>query len=154
MDIVRVRPFNYIGPGQSDRFVASSFARQIAQIEAGLRNATIAVGNLEAQRDFTDVRDMVAAFELALRDGVTGSVYNVGTGTAVPIRTLLDVLVSHCRIHVDIQVDPGRLRQSDPPVSICDATCFRERTGWEPRVPLETTLEDTLRFWRDRVSGA
>ncbi len=153
LDIVRVRPFNYIGPGQSDRFVASGFARQIAEIEAGLFDPSIATGNLEARRDFTDVRDMVAAFELALAAGEAGAVYNIGRGEAVSIRTLLDLLIRRSRVPVNVHVDPARLRQADPPVSVCDATRFRERTGWEAKIPLERTLDDTLRYWRDRVSA-
>ncbi len=153
LDVVRVRPFNYIGPGQSDRFVAASFARQIAEIEAGLREPSIATGNLEARRDFTDVRDMVAAFELALSAGETGAVYNVGRGVAVPIQALLDLLIRRSRVRVDVHVDPARLRQADPPVSICNATAFRKRTGWEAKLSLDTTLDDILRYWRDRVSA-
>jgi GDP-4-dehydro-6-deoxy-D-mannose reductase len=153
LDIVRVRPFNYIGPGQSDRFVTASFARQIAEIEAGKRDAYLSAGNLEARRDFTDVRDIVAAFELAMSRGEAGSAYNVGRGVAVPIRTLLDLLVSRSRVPVKVHVDPSRLRRADPPVSICDPTAFRQRTGWEPTLALGSTLDDTLRYWRDRVGA-
>jgi GDP-4-dehydro-6-deoxy-D-mannose reductase len=154
LHIVRVRPFNYIGPGQSERFVAASFAKQIAAIEAGLHESSLSVGNLESRRDFTDVRDMVAAFELALSRGEAGAAYNLGRGVAVPIRTLLDLLVSRSGIRIRVQVDRDRMRQADPPVSVCDATCFRERTGWEPKLPLRTTLDDTLQYWRDRLRAA
>ncbi len=153
LDVVRVRPFNYIGPGQTDRFVTASFARQIAEIEAGLREPSIATGNLEARRDFTDVRDMVSAFALGLEAGEAGAVYNVGSGNAVPIRTLLDLLISRTSGRVHVHVDPARLRQSDAPVTVCDPRCFQRRTGWRPEIPLATTLDDTLRYWRDRVSA-
>jgi GDP-4-dehydro-6-deoxy-D-mannose reductase len=153
LDVIRVRPFNYIGPGQTDRFVAASLARQIAEIEGGRREPLLSVGNLKAQRDFTDVRDMVAAFELALRRGEKGEAYNVGSGIAVPIRALLDLLVSLSAVPISVQIDPSRIRQVDPPVSVCDPIRFRERTGWEPTLTLERTMEDTLRFWRDRVGA-
>jgi GDP-4-dehydro-6-deoxy-D-mannose reductase len=151
--VVRVRPFNYIGPGQTDRFVTASFARQIAEIEAGFHEPSIATGNLEARRDFTDVRDMVAAFVLALECGAAGAVYNLGSGIAVPIRTLLDLLISRTGRRVNIHVDPARLRQADAPVTVCDPRCFQDRTGWKPKIPLATTLDDTLHYWRDRVSA-
>jgi GDP-4-dehydro-6-deoxy-D-mannose reductase len=153
LDIVRVRPFNFIGPGQSDRFVTASFAKQIAEIEAGQREPVLSVGNLEARRDFTDVRDMVAAFELALSRGEAGAAYNVGSGVAVQIQTLLDSLLSRSTTPVSVHIDQGRMRRVDPPVSICDATSFRKRTGWEPRLALGTTLEDTLRYWRNRMKA-
>ncbi len=148
LDIVRVRPFTHIGPGQSVRFVAASFARQIAEIERGLRPPVIEVGNLEARRDFTDVRDMVRAYELALAKGEPGSVYNIGRGSAVAVRTLLDVLLSQSRTAIDVRVEASRLRQVDAPLQVCDARKFRERTGWEPRIPLEQTLVDILEYAR------
>jgi GDP-4-dehydro-6-deoxy-D-mannose reductase len=151
LDVVRVRPFNYIGPGQSDRFVASSFARQIAEAEAGRRAPELSVGNLGAQRDFTDVRDMVAAFDLALSHGETGAAYNVGRGEATSIQQLLDLLRARSQVPISVRVDSSRLRPSDAPVSICDAHRFRERTGWQPTFTLAATLDDTLRYWRHRL---
>lgn len=153
LHIVRVRPFNYLGPGQSDRFVAASIARQIAEIEAGEREPFVSVGNLDAQRDFTDVRDMVVAFELALRCGEPGRAYNLGSGVAVSIRALVDRLLARSVVPVQVRIDPLRLRPADPSVSVCNPTLFRQRTGWEPRISLDASLEALLRYWRDRVGS-
>ncbi|MGE5140857.1 MAG: GDP-mannose 4,6-dehydratase [Rudaea sp.] len=150
---VRLRPFNHSGPRQNDRFVASDFAKQIAEIEAGEREPVIHVGNLEASRDFTDVRDMVRAYVLALERGVPGEVYNVGSGRAYSIRQLLDFYLSQTDAPVRVQADPGRSRPSDTPVTLCDSTKFRRQTGWEPEIPFEQTLRDTLDYWRARVKG-
>jgi len=148
VDIVRVRPFTHIGPGQTSRFVAASFAQQIAEIEQGRRPPVIEVGNLEAMRDFTDVRDMVRAYELALLNGESGAVYNIGRGSAVSIRSLLDLLLSQSRTAIEVRVAPGRLRQVDAPLQVCDPRRFEARTGWEPRIPLEQTLTDMLEYAR------
>ena len=151
VDVVRVRPFTHIGPGQSDRFVAASFAQQIAEIERGLRPPVIAVGNLDAMRDFTDVRDMVRAYELAVLNGESGAVYNIGRGSAVSIRTLLDMLLGRSRVAIEVRVEPSRLRQVDAPLQVCDARRFQAATGWEARIPLERTLTDMLDYARPRV---
>jgi len=150
---VRVRCFNYIGPRQSDKFVAGAFARQIAEIEAGLREPVLRVGNLSAERDFTDVRDMVRAYRLALAHCEDGEVYNIGSGRAVPIQRLLDVLLSYARCSVRVEPDAARLRPSDVPRSVCDATRFRAATGWEAGIPLEQSLRDVLDFWREKVAA-
>lgn len=154
LDVVRVRPFNHIGPGQSERFVASNFARQIVEIERGDRPPVIEVGNLAAMRDFTDVRDMVRAYELALLKGESGAVYNIGRGSAVSIEQLLETMLKASRAVIEVRVDPGRLRQVDAPLQVCDARRFRERTGWEASIPLERTLVDILDYWRSRVTAA
>jgi GDP-4-dehydro-6-deoxy-D-mannose reductase len=154
LDIVRVRPFPHIGPGQSERFVAASFACQIAQIERGEREATIEVGNLAAKRDFTDVRDMVAAYELALLKGEPGAVYNIGRGVAVSIEDLLEHLIASSNAPVKVRVDSSRLRPADAPVLVCDPTRFRERTSWEARIPLDVTLRDILNYWREQAAAA
>ncbi len=153
LDLVRVRPFAHIGPGQSERFAASSFARQIAEIERGMRPPMIAVGNLDARRDFTDVRDMVRAYELAVLKGETGAVYNIGRGSAVSIGGLLETLLSRCNIPIEVKEDPNRLRPVDAPLQVCDARRFRERTNWEVRIPLDETLNDILGYWRARVAA-
>jgi GDP-4-dehydro-6-deoxy-D-mannose reductase len=152
LDVVRVRPFNHIGPGQSDRFVASNFARQIAEIETGMHAPVIQVGNLAARRDFTDVRDMVQAYEAALLKGDSGAAYNLGQGSSVPVRSLLDYLVARSRVPVTVQVDPSRLRPADAPVLECDGRRFRETTGWKPQIPLEQTLDDILDYWRLQIA--
>jgi len=153
LDTVRVRPFNHIGPRQSERFVAPAFAKQIAEIEAGRKAPILHVGNLNAQRDFTDVRDVARAYHLALEKGQSGEVYNIGTGVAHSVQTLLDILLGLTPVEIRVEQDPARLRLSDVPVKVCDATKFRAQTGWAPRVPIEQTLRDVLEEWRARVKS-
>ncbi len=154
LDIVRVRPFNQIGPGQSDDFAASAFARQIAEIEAGQRPPIVRVGNLAAQRDFTDVRDMARAYWLAVRHGQAGAAYNLGSGQAHSVQSLLDFLLAASNRTITVETDPQRLRPSDVPISYCDSRLFQEATGWQPQISLETTLRDLLDDWRQRVRRA
>jgi GDP-4-dehydro-6-deoxy-D-mannose reductase len=148
---VRARSFNHIGPGQADDFVASAFARQLAEIEAGLRPAVVAVGNLDAQRDFTDVRDVVRAYWLAATTGEAGSVYNIGSGVSRPVRWLLDTLLELSPVSVELTVDPTRLRPSDVPVSSCDNRRLVQATGWQPQINLRDSLRDLLDEWRGQV---
>ena len=148
---VRTRGFNHTGPRRGDVFVTSNFAKQIASIEAGLQEPVIRVGNLESVRDFTDVRDTVRAYWLAVEKGRPGEVYNIASGREITIRQLLDKLVQLSRTQVEVEVDPERLRPSDVEVLIGDASKFHADTGWEPTIPLEQTLEDLLDFWRERV---
>jgi GDP-4-dehydro-6-deoxy-D-mannose reductase len=149
---IRVRPFNHIGPRQREQFVVPSFAKQIAEIEAGLRPPVIRVGNLSAQRDFTDVRDIVRAYWLVLRHGEPGQVYNVGSGRAYSAQEILDSLLSLTNVRIEVQVDPARLRPSDVPLTLCDAGKLRAACGWQPIVPLEQTLRDVLEEWRRKVN--
>lgn len=151
LHVVRVRPSNHIGPRQNDQFVTSNFARQIAEIEAGRHAPVLQVGNLDAKRDFTDVRDMVRAYALALERGAAGQVYNIGRGRAWPIREVLDLLLAQSRAEIRIEQDPARLRPSDTPVLYCDASKFQQATGWEPAIPLEASLRDILDYWRQKV---
>lgn len=151
MPIVRLRPFSHVGPGQSDRFVLSSFARQIAEAEAGRIEPVILTGNLDAVRDFLDVRDVVRAYRLVAADIAAGEVYNLAHGVGHRIGDLLDRLVAMARIQLTVRQDPARLRPSDVPVLVGDASRFRERYGWAPRIPIETTLRDILDDWRSRV---
>lgn len=148
---VRVRPFNHIGPRQNDRFVAASFAKQIAEIEAGAKAPLIYVGNLEAQRDFTDVRDMVRAYVLALERGEPGEVYNIGSGKSHSIRELLNALLLMTSTEIKVEQDNTRTRRSDTAISLCDASKFRNQTGWQPQIEFEQTLRDTLDYWREKV---
>jgi GDP-4-dehydro-6-deoxy-D-mannose reductase len=152
LPIVRVRPFNHIGPGQSDRFVASNFARQIAEAELGLRPAVLKVGNLDAERDYTDVRDIVRGYHLVVTQGIPGDVYNLGSERAVSTRRLLDLLLAQSRVSLRIEQDPERLRPSDIPRIVADCSKFRSLTGWRPEIPLERTLTDTLNWWRETLS--
>lgn len=148
---VRVRAFNHIGPGQSEDFVASAFAKQVARIEAGLQEPVLYVGNLEAERDFTDVRDMVKAYLLAVTQGEPGEVYNVGSGKAYTIQSLLDAFLASSKVPIEVRQDPARMRPSDIPVLLCDASKFHRRTGWMPIIPFERTLQDILDYWREKV---
>ncbi|MCI0475194.1 MAG: GDP-mannose 4,6-dehydratase, partial [Anaerolineales bacterium] len=150
--IVRVRPSNHIGPRQNEQFVTSNFAKQIAEIESGARAPILRVGNLDAQRDFTDVRDMVRAYFLALARGVPGDVYNIGSERAITIQTVVEMMLKQSHLAIRIEQDPARLRPSDTPTLICDAAKFRAQTGWTPTIPLEQSLQDILDYWRGQVT--
>ncbi len=154
MKVIRTRGFNHTGPRRGPVFVTSNFARQIASIEAGLQEPVIRVGNLEAVRDFTDVRDMVRAYWLAVTKGRPGEVYNIASGFGITIRELLNRLLALSSAQVKIEVDPDRLRPSDVEILIGDCSKFHQDTGWKPQISLEKTLSDTLDFWRDRLSAS
>ena len=147
-DVVITRGFNHEGPRRGPVFVASDFAKQIADIERGLKTPVIHVGNLEARRDFTDVRDMVKAYWLALEKCQGGEVYNICSGKAWRIRDMLDLLLGMTKVKIEVREDPARLRPSDVPVLLGDHSKFTERTGWKPSIPFEQTLKDMLEFWR------
>ncbi len=151
---VRVRPFNHIGPRQRPGFVVPDFAQQIAEMEAGLRPPVVYVGNLDVYRDFSDVRDVVRAYRLALTHGEPGQVYNLGSGRAYSVRELLERLIALTGMDVEVRVDPQRMRPSEVPRIVADASRFRRRTGWEPRIPLEQSLRDVLDEWRGRVRAS
>jgi len=151
LDTVRVRPFNHIGPRQGLGFVVPDFASQIAQIETGRRAPVLQVGNLGAERDFTDVRDVVRAYHLLAVKGVSGEVYNVGSGRAHAIQEVLDYLVSQARVPIRVEPDPERLRPSDIPRVVCDYGKLYACTGWKPSIAFEQSLTDVLEDWRGRV---
>lgn len=151
MKTVRTRGFNHTGPRRGDVFVTSNFAKQIAEIEKGKKEPLIHVGNLGAKRDFTDVRDIVRAYWLAAEKGEDGEVYNVGTGKAMAMKEMLDILLSLSKAKVKIKVDPERLRPSDVPILQSDCSKFVRLTGWKPQIPLEQTFKDLLNYWRERV---
>jgi GDP-4-dehydro-6-deoxy-D-mannose reductase len=148
LPVVRVRPFNHIGPRQNRKFVAAAFASQIAAIEVGRQPPVIQVGNLEARRDFTDVRDTVRAYALLVAQGQPGQVYNVGSGTSHRIQDLLDVLLSLARVPIRVARDPARMRPNDVPDLVCDSRRLQDATGWQPRFRLEDTLRDLLDYER------
>jgi GDP-4-dehydro-6-deoxy-D-mannose reductase len=148
---IRLRPFNHIGPRQEDLFVASAFAAQIARIEADEQAPLLRVGDLSAERDFTDVRDMARAYALAAQHGEVGAAYNVGSGRTISIRWLLDTLLAFSQRDIAVEPDPTRMRPADVPRVVCDYRRFHERTGWAPQIPLEQTLYDILEYWRDRI---
>ena len=150
--VIVARPFNHIGPRQAPDFVTSSFAKQVAEIETGLAPPTLKVGNLEAARDMTDVRDTVRAYEALARAGRPGSAYNVCRGTAYRIGDLLEMLLRLARVPIAVEEDPARLRPSDNPLVLGDATRIEQETGWRADIPIEQTLEDLLAWWRTRVT--
>jgi GDP-4-dehydro-6-deoxy-D-mannose reductase len=151
MDIIRVRPFNHIGPRQSASFVVSSFAKQIAEAEKSKNGKEILVGNLDAKRDFTDVRDMVRAYSMLAQKGKSGEVYNIGSGLSHKISDILGKLVSLSYEKIETKIDPSRMRPSDVPDIRSDNTKIKNETNWEPSIPLDQTLKDTLDYWRDNV---
>ena len=151
LPVVRVRPFNHTGPGHDARFVIPSFARQLAEIEVGLRQPVLRVGNLEVERDFTDARDMVRAYRLALVSGAPGEVYNLGSGRAVRIGDTVQALVGMCRVPVEVEVDQSLVRKVDISRQRADIGKFTALTGWRPRIPWHTTLQDTFEYWREKV---
>ncbi|MFW6131660.1 MAG: GDP-mannose 4,6-dehydratase [Candidatus Aminicenantaceae bacterium] len=151
LPVVRTRGFNHTGPRRGDVFICSNFAKQIAEIEKKKRKPVIYVGNLDAQRDFTDVRDIVRAYWLSLEKGEAGEVYNIGRGEALTMREVLNQLLSISQADVEIKVDPSRLRPSDVPILISDCTKFKKISGWKPRLPFSQSLEDLLNHWRERI---
>jgi GDP-4-dehydro-6-deoxy-D-mannose reductase len=152
LKVIRTRGFNHTGPRRGQVFVTSNFCSQVAAIELGLQEPVIRVGNVEAIRDFTDVRDMVRAYWLAVTKGKPGEVYNIATGKGIRIREMLDRLLALSRVEVKVEVDPDRLRPSDVEILIGDSSKFRADTGWEPCIPFEQTLEDLLCYWREKLS--
>jgi GDP-4-dehydro-6-deoxy-D-mannose reductase len=153
LPIIRVRPFNHIGPGQSEGFVATDFAIQIARIEAKQQAAVMEVGNLTAQRDFTDVRDVVQAYRLIMEKGAAGAVYNVASGQAHSIQEVLDILLSHSSASIEVRIDPARMLPVDVPVIQGDTSLLREATGWQPTIAFGQTLLDVLNDCRNRVKA-
>lgn len=154
MKIIRTRAFNHTGPRRGKVFVESNFAHQIAEIEAEIRKPVVYVGNLEAKRDFSDVRDVVKGYWLALEKGKPGEVYNLASGKMWAIKEVLDFLLSMSSATICVKEDPARLRPSDVPFLCGDSTLFRTETGWDPQIPLEQTLRDLLNYWREHVHGS
>lgn len=151
MRIIRTRGFNHTGPRRGEVFAESSFAKQIAEIEKGKHEPVVRVGNLEAQRDYTDVRDMVRAYYLAVKNCDPGEVYNISTGRAWKIRKVLDLLLSLAKVKVEVRTDPTRMRPSDVEILIGDNSKFVKKTGWKPEISFEQTMADLLNYWRERV---
>jgi len=151
LKVVRTRGFNHDGPRRGDVFVSSNFAKQLVEVEKGKRPAVIHVGNLEARRDFSDVRDIVRGYWLSLERCEAGEVYNLCSGKAYSIQEVLDRLIELSGAKVKIEQDPARLRPSDVPVLIGDCTKFREVTGWKPEIPYDKTLADMLDYWRGKI---
>jgi GDP-4-dehydro-6-deoxy-D-mannose reductase len=151
LHVIRVRPFNHIGPRQRIGFVAPDFASQIAAAELGLQAPVIEVGSLDTRRDFSDVRDVVRAYALLIDKGEAGEVYNVGSGESHTVQEVLDTLLAMSQVSIEVRQDPQRMRPSDVPESICDPTRICEQIGWRTTIPLEDSLQDILAYWRGEM---
>jgi GDP-4-dehydro-6-deoxy-D-mannose reductase len=151
LHIIRTRAFNHTGPRRGDVFATSNFAKQIVEIEKGKRKPIICVGNLEAIRDWTDVRDVVRGYYMALKDGKLGEVYNICSGKGYKIKKMLDILLSLVDCDIKIKQDPSRLRPSDVELLVGDPTKIRKAVGWKPEIKFTKTLKDLLDYWRQRV---
>jgi GDP-4-dehydro-6-deoxy-D-mannose reductase len=151
--IVTARSFNHTGPGQSDKFVLSSIARQFAEIQAGDRSPKLIVGNVDVERDFTDVRDVVEAYCLLLEKGRVGEIYNVCSGSAVRLADIIRMFESVSVTTVELEKDPARIRPNEAAIVLGDSKKLEADTGWRPRIPLKQTISDLLEYWRLRVSS-
>jgi GDP-4-dehydro-6-deoxy-D-mannose reductase len=148
------RPFNHAGPRQSHDFVTSGFARQIAEIEAGLSEPVLRVGNLASSRDMTDVRDTVRAYRLIVERGEPRRPYNVCAGHAYRVSDLLDRLIGLSHVEVRLEEDPRRMRPSDNPIVLGDRARITAEIGWQPEIPIDRTLSDLLDYWREKTPGS
>lgn len=152
LSVVRLRPFNHIGEYQGEGFAVADFAKQIVEVELG-RTSTVKVGNLSAVRDYTDVKDMVIAYDLAITKCQPGEVYNIGSGKGVRTQDLLNMMIAKARKTIRVEMDSKRYRPIDVEVVVADATKFQKRTGWRPRIALEETLQRVLHYWRKKLMG-
>lgn len=151
MDLMMVRAFNHIGPGQAPLFVVSDFCKQVAEIEKGVREPVIMVGNLAAKRDFTDVRDVVKAYVKLIKQGSPGETYNVGSGSAQEIRQILEKVIAMSDVDIKIETDPNKIRPVDVPIIEADITKLSTLTGWKPEISVEQTIHETLDYWRIHI---
>lgn len=150
MDIFSVRAFNHIGPNQAPLFAVADFCKQVADIEKGLQDPVIKVGNLAARRDFTDVRDVVRAYVLLMEKGIAGETYNVGAGKAISIEVILNEILKLSSSQIEVEVDFSKFRPIDVPEIAAAISKLQECTGWKPEIPLEVTLKETLAYWRKK----
>lgn len=151
MELVLVRAFNHIVPGQAPLFVVSDFCKQVAEIEGNLREPVMKVGNLAARRDFTDVRDVVKAYVKLVQMGIPGETYNVGRGQAIAIKDLLQMIVERSTADIKVEIDPAKIRPVDVPVIEADTRKIYDLTGWKPEISLEQTISETLEYWRKQI---
>jgi GDP-D-mannose dehydratase len=151
MDIIMVRAFNHIGPKQSPTFVVSDFCKQVAEIEYGYKEPVIKVGNLNVKRDFTDVRDVVRAYALLMKEGITGETYNVGSGNAISIEDLLHLILSFSTRKIEIVIAPEKIRPVDIPIIEADINKIKVCTGWDRQITLSQTIIETLDYWRENI---
>ena len=148
---VITRAFNHAGPRRGEVFVTSNLAKQIVEVEKGLKPPVLYVGDLSSVRDWSDVRDVIKAYWLVTEMGTPGEVYNIGSGIGREVREMLDMLLGMSNVDIEVEVDHARLRPSDVKVLICDSTRFRKLTGWAPQITFDKTLRDLLDYWRERV---
>ncbi|MBN2394588.1 MAG: GDP-mannose 4,6-dehydratase [Anaerolineae bacterium] len=153
LPVIRMRPFNHVGPGQSARFVLPAFASQVAGIEAGKQVPVMRVGNLEPARDFTDVRDVVRAYHVALVHGTPGVVYNIASGKPRTIQSLVDQLIALATVPIRVEIDPERYRPADVPIIYGSAGKLERDTDWKTEIPFEQTIQDVLDEWRQITTG-
>ncbi len=153
MEMMLVRAFNHVGPGQAPLFVVSDFCKQTAEIEKGMKEPVIHVGNLSARRDFTDVRDVVRAYALLVMKGTAGETYNVGSGNAMAIQDILDMIVGMSSADIAVEIDKNKIRPVDVPVIEADITKINRETGWKPVISIEQTIRETLDYWRTKIGG-
>ena len=153
IEVVATRSFNHTGPRQSPAFVAPSMARQVALIERGAMDPVLKVGNLDAKRDFTDVRDVVEAYIGLMTRGESGAIYNVASGVARSMRDILDAVLARASVSIRTDTDPSRLRPHDASVLVGDASKLRAATGWVPRIGFDQMIDDLLEYWRSRVAS-
>lgn len=151
LNIIRTRAFNHTGPRRGEVFVCSDFAKQIARIEKGKQEPVMSVGNLEAIRDFSDVRDIVKAYWLVMEKCKSGEVYNISSGRGYKISEVLEMLLALAKVNIQIRQDRNRTRPSDVPILVGDSSKFRKQTGWKPQIPFEQTLKDLLVYWQERI---
>lgn len=151
MDVIAVRAFNHIGPGQSPHFVVSDFCRQAAEIDAGIKEPVIRVGNLSAERDFTDVRDIVRAYAQIVIKGKSGKTYNVGSGKAISIKEILEIILPLSSKEIRIEVDKNRFRPVDTPKIEADVSELEKDTGWKPEIKVEDSVFDIFEYWKTNL---
>ena len=151
LQLVMTRSFNHIGPGQSPQFVVADFCSQAVKIEKGLQEPAFRVGNLSAKRDFTDVRDVVKAYCMLIQYGKSGETYNVGSGHAVAVQEILDIILSQTKAEVKVETDPSKLRPVDVPVIEADISKIYKDTGWKPEISPAQTITDTMQYWRNHI---
>lgn len=151
IQVMMVRAFNHIGPNQAPLFVVADFCKQVAEIEAGKREATLKVGNLSAKRDFTDVRDVVRLYGMLMEKGKAGEIYNVGSGHAIEITDILQMILSKSKTEIKIEKDESKFRPVDVPIIEANVDKVYKATGWEPQIELEQTIQETLDFWRKSI---
>lgn len=147
--VIRARPFNHIGPRQTDAFAVGAFAKKMISIEKGIIPPVLKVGNLDAKRDFTDVRDMVKAYVALMDKGIKGEAYNIGTGTSHQMSEILDMMKKEIKMDFTLETDQSLIRPNDIPEYRCNATKMMTLTGWKPQIPLNQTLRDILEYWRN-----